>query len=328
MLRNLTLKQLRAVAAIARLGRVTAAAAELNVTPAALTSRVKQLEEEIGLPLFDRTSHGLKPTDAGRELLWAIDSIGVAIEACESRLEALKGLAGGRVAIGVVSTAKYFAPQAIAAFSRAHAGVEISLLVGNRGGTIASLRDYAIDLAIMGRPPGDFEVEATAFGEHPLVVIAPPDHPLAARKRLSRADLADEPFLVREEGSGTRTVFEEFMAGIAVRRARLGIETGSNETIKQAVMAGLGIALISAHTVSVEVESRRLVVLPVEGLPIRRQWFAVRRADKARGPAAQAFWDFLVATGTEWLPRLTPTLAHDPEEREPVFGKDHARTDR
>lgn len=326
-LRNLTLKQLHAVAAIARLGRVTAAARELNLTPAALTSRLKQLEEAVGLSLFDRTGDGLKPTDAGREVLWAIDTISVAIDACESKLEGLKGLAGGRVAIGAVSTAKYFAPQAIAAFSRAYPSVEISLFVGNRGSTIESLRDYEIDLAIMGRPPGDFEVEAAAFGEHPLVVIAPPNHPLAHRERLSKGDLGNEPFLVREDGSGTRTVFEEFMAGIAVKRARLGIEIGSNETIKQAVMAGLGIALISAHTVSVEVESRRLIVLAVDGLPIRRQWFAVRRADKARGPAAQAFWDFLVATGAEWLPTLPAPLSgrdaplDKPVEASPRAGK-------
>lgn len=304
-MRGLTLKQLQAVAAIARRGTITGAAGELNVTPAALTSRLKQLEEEVGLALFDRTPRGLRPTDAGLGMLRTVDSINVALETCAARLEALKGLSGGRVSIGVVSTAKYFAPQALAAFSRAHPGIEINLAVGNRNDTIESLRGYEVDLAIMGRPPADFAVKAQVFGEHPLVVIAPPDHRLVAKAQLTKADLASEPFLVREEGSGTRTVFEEFMAGVVVKRPRLG-EIASNETIKQAVMAGLGIALISAHTVSTEVQSRRLAVLRVKGLPIRRQWFVVRRSDKAFGPAALAFWDFLVEQGAKWLPSVVP----------------------
>lgn len=311
-MRNVSLKQFQAVAAIARLKTITRAAEELNVTPAALTSRLKQLEEEVGLALFDRTAAGLRLTDAGRHVLWASDGIQAVLDACADRLRGLQGLSGGRVAVGVVSTAKYFAPRTVAAFARAHPSVEISLAVGNRERMVASLRDYAVDLAIMGRPPRDVAVEAEPFGEHPLVVVAPPDHRLAERRALTRADLADEPFLVREEGSGTRTVFEEFMAGVVVKGSRVAIEVGSNETIKQAVMAGLGIALISAHTIAVEVESGRLVVLHVEGLPIRRRWYAVRRADKTLAPAAAAFWSFLVEQGARWLPEVggaTPEVA-------------------
>jgi DNA-binding transcriptional LysR family regulator len=169
---------------------------------------------------------------------------------------------------------------------------------------IAALRDYDIDLAIMGRPPRDFPVEAEAFGEHPLVIVSHPEHPLAARAGLTKADLADEAFLVREEGSGTRTVFEELMAGMVIRRPRFGLEIGSNETIKQAVMAGLGLALISAHTIAAEVESGRLAVLDVAGLPIRRRWFTVRRSDKLLGPAAGEFWRYIVQEGSAWLPEL------------------------
>jgi DNA-binding transcriptional LysR family regulator len=303
-MRNLTFKQLQAVAAIARTGTITAAAKELNVTPAALTSRLKQLEEEAGLALFDRTSSGLKATDAGQAMLWAVDSIKVALEACAARLEAMKGLAGGRVSLGVVSTAKYFAPRATAAFADLHPGVAINLRVGNRDATIDALRDYGVDLAIMGRPPPDIPVMAQPFGEHPFVVIAPPNHPLVGRTGLQKHDLVDEAFLVREEGSGTRTVFEEFMTGLVICRPRVEIDVGSNETIKQAVMAGLGIALISAHTVEAEVESGRLGLLDVAGLPIARQWFIVRRADKALSPAASAFWSFLAEEGHSWLPSL------------------------
>ncbi|WP_298955982.1 LysR family transcriptional regulator [uncultured Methylobacterium sp.] len=303
-MRNLSLKQLQAVAAIARLGTMTRAAQELNVTPAALTARIKSIEEEAGLPLFDRTSTGLKPTDAGREMLWAIDSINTVLETCAERLKTLRGGSGGRVAIGVVSTAKYFAPRIIAGFVHGHPGVEIELVVGNRGATVESLRDYKVDIAIMGRPPRDFPIAADVFGPHPLVVIAPPGHRLAGRTGITRAELAEEAFLVREYGSGTRSVFEEFMAGVLIRRARLGIDSGSNETIKQTVIAGLGIALISGHTVASEVEARRLVLLDVEGLPIRRDWFVVRRADKVLSPAAQAFWTYTVQEGAGWLPTL------------------------
>ncbi|KMO38376.1 LysR family transcriptional regulator [Methylobacterium tarhaniae] len=303
-MRNLSLKQLHAVAAIARLGTMTRAAQELNVTPAALTARIKGLEDEIGLLLFDRTHAGLKPTDAGRELLWAIDSIGTVLETCTERLRTLRGGSGGRVSLGVVSTAKYFAPRIVGGFAQAHPGIEIDLVVGNRGATVESLRDYRVDFALMGRPPRDLPVTAESFGPHPLVVIAAPGHRFAGRPGLTRAELAEEPFLVREYGSGTRTVFEEFMTGLLIRRARIGIDSGSNETIKQTVMAGLGIALISGHTVAAEVADGRLVLLDVEGLPIRRDWFAVRRADKVLSPAGQAFWEFLVGEGAAWLPQL------------------------
>lgn len=301
-MRNLSLKQLQAVAAVARLGTMTRAAQELNVTSAALYARIRQLEEEAGLLLFDRTPGGLKPTDAGREMLWAIDSINTVLETCTDRLRTLRGAAGGRVALGVVSTAKYFAPQVIAGFVKAHPGVEISLSVRNRGQTVEALRGYEIDFAVMGRPPRDFPIEAETFGPHPLVLIAAPDHPLAGLPNLARADLAEHAFFMREEGSGTRTVFEEFMNGVLVKRAPLDIDTGSNETIKQAVMAGLGIALLSAHAVAAEVESGRLALLDVTGLPIRRAWYAVRRADKVLGPAAGAFWSYLMTDGARWLP--------------------------
>jgi len=262
-MRNLSLKQLQAVAAVAKLGTMTRAAQELNVTSAALYARIRQLEEEAGLLLFDRTPAGLKPTDAGREMLWAIDSINTILETCTDRLRSLRGISGGRVALGVVSTAKYFAPQVIAGFVKVHPGVEISLSVRNRGQTVEALRGYEIDFAVMGRPPRDFPIEAATFGPHPLVLVAAPDHPLAGRKGLFRTDLTDQAFFMREEGSGTRTVFEEFMTGVLVKRALLDIDTGSNETIKQAVIAGLGLALLSAHSVAAEVETGRLAVLDV-----------------------------------------------------------------
>lgn len=308
-MRNLSLKQLQAVAAVARLGTMTRAAQELNVTSAALYARIRQLEEEAGLLLFDRTPTGLKPTDAGREMLWAINSINTVIETCTERLQTLKGAGGGRISVGAVSTAKYFVPGIIAGYMEAHPLVEITLSVGNRTDTVDLLRDYEIDFAIMGRPPRDFAIEAETFGTHPLVLIAAPDHPLAGKRNLSRAELAEQAFLVREEGSGTRAVFEEYMNGVMIRRARLGIDAGSNETLKQAVMAGLGIALLSGHSIAAELAGGRLVLLDAEGLPVQRDWYAVRRADKVLGPAAEALWTYLIREGSRFLPVLQPLAA-------------------
>ncbi|MBX6420142.1 MAG: LysR family transcriptional regulator [Nevskia sp.] len=304
-MRNLTLKQLRAVAAIARRGTITRAAEELHLTPAALTARLKQLEQDLGLMLFDRTASGLRPTEAGRLLLHAVERVGAVLAECGESLDALRGLSRGRLNIGVVSTAKYFAPRLIAAFARSHPGIEMGLQVYNREGTLRVLRDYEVDLAIMGRPSDAFEVEKEAFAEHPLVIIAAPDHPLARRKRLRFDQLGGETFLVREPGSGTRMVFENLCdEALRGERPRVGMEIPSNETIKQAVMAGLGIALISGHTVEAELRDGRLAMLPVAGLPIRRQWFLVRRADRHPSPAVQGFWDFLRREGAAMLPKL------------------------
>ncbi len=308
-MRAVTLKQLRSVAAIVRSGKIVSAAKELNLTTPAITSQIKLLEAELGVALFERTQQGMRPTAAGWEVFRTASRVADVLNECQERLSDLKGLRGGAAEVGVVSTGKYYAPRLIAAFMHAHPHVEVRLTVGNRGTIIEALRDYRIDLAIMGTPPSDFEVEATAFGEHPLILIAPPEHPLAQpRNRGSRphakTDLANERFLVREEGSGTRASFEIYMADIPRREWRVGMEIGSNETIKQAVMAGLGIALISGHTVATELDDRRLASLDVEGLPIRRRWFGVRRADRTLSNAASAFLDFLREEGAAFLPRV------------------------
>lgn len=304
-MRDITLKQLRAIAAIMRTGKIIGAAKELCVTPPAVTLQLKLLEESTGLALFDRTRNGLRPTDAGRHLLDAAARIEAVLEECSENLLAMRGLAGGRVTVGVVSTAKYFAPRLIAAFMNEHPKIELRLSVGNRTETVRSLRDYEIDVAFMGRPPDDFAVEQSPFGCHPHVIIAPPDHPLVQRRRITKEELAGEHFLVREDGSGTRALFETFFSGAEGRRPPNRIEIGSNETIKQAVMAGLGLALISAHTIEAEVASGRLSILNAPGLPIVRHWHLVHRADKTLGPAAMAFWRYVEKDGQSFLPRAS-----------------------
>jgi DNA-binding transcriptional LysR family regulator len=302
MMRNVTLKQLRALTAIGQERKIVSAAKALNLTPPAITLQLQQLEAALGCTLFDRTSSGLRPTDAGEVMLETAGQVWSLLDACEERLAALKGMAAGRLSVGVVSTAKYFSPRLIASFAKHHAGAQVRLSVGNREEIIELLGDFEIDVAIMGRPPKDMPVDAVAFGNHPLVVVAPPEHRLAGRRNIPKAELADEVFLMREEGSGTRTSMEIYMGDMRLKTGNLRIEMGSNETIKQAVMAGLGIAFISAHTIEAELESGRLVTLQVQGLPVQRKWFVVRRLDKALTPTVAAFVDFLKEEGASFLP--------------------------
>ena len=312
-MRNLTLKQLRAVHAIAERGKITNAAKELGLTGPAVTIQLKQIEEDVGLALFDRSSDGMRLTDAGRAVLESANAIEEQLRFLADQIDSLKGVRAGTLRLGAVSTAKYFAPRLIGAFMKEHPDIEILLQIGNRAETIERMRARELDIILMGRPPNDLPVRAAFFGDHPLVIIAPPDHPLAASRDISKKRVAEEKFLIRERGSGTRISLEIFFGDIPNRIDNLGIEMGSNETIKQAVMAGLGIAFISAHTIEAEVEAGRLVVLDVEGMPIRRQWFAVTRTDHAISPAMLAFQDFLMRRATPHLPligKLYPAAEH------------------
>ena len=307
-MRNITVKQLRLLTAAARGGSFAAAAEACNVTPPAVTMQMQQLEAEAGLPLFERDGRGLRLTAAGKEMLAAAERVEAVLADCGAGLAGLKSLAGGRVAVGVVSTAKYFAPQMLAAFARSHPGIDIELVIGNREDTIAAFQSGRLDVAVMGRPPEGVKVESALIGEHPQVIIAPPDHPLAKRRAVSPQDIAGETLLMREIGSGTRLLAEQFLAQHGIK-PRIGMEIGSNETIKQAVIAGLGIAFISGHTIASEIQEGRLTVLDVAGLPEMRHWFVVRLAAKRLMPAAGALRDFLVAEGKGFLPRLDGTAA-------------------
>ncbi len=302
-MRNITIKQLRFVAAAAHGRSFTAAAEACNVTPPAVTMQMQQLEADIGLPLFERDGRGLRLTAAGNEVLAAAERIEAVLGDCRAGLAGLKSLASGRVAVGVVSTAKYFAPQMLAAFARSHPGIDIELVIGNREDTIAAFRAGRLDVTIMGRPPEGIEVESALIGAHPQVIIAPVHHRLARRRNIPAGEIAEETLLMREAGSGTRLVAEGFLKKHGIK-SRVGMEIGSNETIKQAVIAGLGIAFISAHTIASEIEHDRLVVLDVIGLPEIRQWFVVRPAAKRLMPAAGALRDFLVAEGNRFLPNV------------------------
>ena len=311
-MRRLTLKQLQTVRAVAQSGTIATAADILRVTPAALTARIKLLESDVGLAFFDRAGGRLRLTDAGQEVVNTTIRMEMLLVDLGNTFAALRGKQAGHIAVGAVSTAKYFVPRLIAAFSKQHPRIDLSLSMGNRQETVAQLRDYAIDIVVMGQPPSDFPVISQPIGEHPQVVIAPPDHPLVGRRGLEKTDLVGEDFIIREEGSGTRNVFDFFFGDVAQGRPRMKFEIGSNETIKQAVIAGLGLSLISAHTIEAEVRAGQVAVLDVKGLPILRQWFLVRRANWTPPPVGEAFWDFACehAAGTmpDVLGRAKPVM--------------------
>jgi LysR family transcriptional regulator, low CO2-responsive transcriptional regulator len=300
--RELTIRQLRALAAVHRDRSVTAAAKQLYLTQPAVTLQIRNLQDLAGLPLIQRTNDGMRLTDAGREVLALSERIESAIADCETSLEMIAGKTAGRISIGAVSTAKYFVPFAISAFSRIYPDVEITLSIGNRQEIGMALRGYDLDIAIMGRPPVDIDMDVHLIGDHPHVIIAPTAHRLARKTRITLNELAGETFLTREPGSGTRGLMEQFFESARVQ-PKIGMAMSSNETIKQAVIAGLGIAFISAHTVATELDERRLVTLDVTGLPIVRQWFVLARKDKVLLPPARAMQEFLSAKGARFLPR-------------------------
>jgi DNA-binding transcriptional LysR family regulator len=301
--RDLTIRQLRALAAVNEAGSVTSAAGRLHLTQPAVTLQLRNLQELAGLPLIQRTGDGMVLTDAGRSVLALTERVEAALLDCEQTLDMIAGRSGGRVSIAAVSTAKYFVPFAIAAFSRRFPKVDVSLRIGNREDVREALRGYDLDIAVMGRPPPDLQVEMRLLGKHPHVIVAAADHPLAARRKpVALVELADELFITREVGSGTRMLMEGFFQESNLR-PQVRMEMDSNETIKQAVIAGLGIAFISLHTVAHEIAERRLVALKIPGLPLVRQWHAIRRADKILLPPAQAMLDFLGKEGARYLPR-------------------------
>lgn len=313
-MRHLTLPMLQTLEAIAEAGSLVAAASELNMTPAALTARLKGLEAALGMELFDRTPLGLKLNAAGEVARELAGGVSRAIHEFVDIMGAVRAGQGGRLSVGVVSTAKYFAPRMIAAFVQGHPKLDLRFRIGNRDETVAALRAREVEIALSGRPPGDLPLAKAPLGPHPYVMVAPAGHRLAGERGLRREAMTGEAFLFRETGSGTRSLFDYFIGDTEIRRVQLGMELGSNETIKQAVMAGLGIALLSAHTIAAEVADGRLVVLDVEGLPIVRQWYVLHRTDRPLSPAGRAFVDFARLRGGEFLPALAARVAsHIPD---------------
>jgi DNA-binding transcriptional LysR family regulator len=301
-LRSLSLKQLRAFSATLRTGSVTRAAAALFVTPPAVTTHLKSLEKIVGQAVYQKNAEGPEPTEVGQQLLDAADEIEKIIERTRIKIEALAAGATGSVILGVVSTGKYIAPGIVARFRQHYPDIRVRLAVGNRTEIIKGLERREYDLLIMGRPPAHVAVEREVLGDHPHVLVAAPDHPLVGDPDILPEDLLRETFLAREEGSGTRALMTRFLERIGGGRSFNMVEMGTNETIKQAVMAGLGIAVISAHTCYSELAEGKLATLQAEGLPLVRQWFLIHRSDRELTKAAEVLRRFIIGHKGEILP--------------------------
>lgn len=290
---NLTFRQLKVFDAVARHLSYTRAAQDLHLTQPAVSMQIKQLEENVGLPLFEQMGKQIYLTEAGREIHHYCRTIAAQVREAEEVIEQLKGIQRGRLRISVASTANYFATRLLAAFVKRHEGVSFSLDVTNRETLLRQLDANEQDLVIMGKPPEDLELVAEPFMENPLVVIAAPDHPLTKQKKIPLQKLQTESFVVREAGSGTRIAMERFFSERGIE-LKTGMEMSSNEAIKQAVTAGLGLGLVSIHTLALELRTQDLVVLDVQDFPILRHWYIVHRQGKRLSMVAQAFKDFLL----------------------------------
>ncbi len=290
---HLTLRQLQVFEAVARLASFTRAAEELHLSQPAVSMQIRQLEEAAELPLFEKLGKQIHLTEAGREFFHYSQEIRRQLRELDEVVEALKGVQSGHLRVSVATTANYFATRLLAAFSRRYPGTSFALDVTNRKSLLDQLARNDVDLVIMGKPPEGLDLEATAFMDNPLVIIAPPDHALASATAVPLQRLRDETFVVRERQSGTRIAMERFFdqQGLAFKT---GMEMTSNSAIKHAVEAGLGLGVVSIHTLTLELEVGSLAVLDVVGFPIRRHWYLVARHGKRLPPVAQAFFDFLM----------------------------------
>jgi DNA-binding transcriptional LysR family regulator len=299
-IQHVSLRQLRVFEAAATNRSFSKAAEYLHLTQPGVSMHIKELETNAGLPLFERIGRKLYVTEAGQELLARTREILRALKDAEDTLDGLRGLRRGRINLAVVSTAKYFVPRLLASFGRDFPELEIRLAVNNRNSVIGQLVANEVDLAIMGRSPQSLDTVAEPFAQNPHVIIASPDHPLAARRRILVETVAKENFIVREPGSGTRLAMQQFFDEFRLV-CNVGMEMASNETIKQAVMAGMGISFISRHTIDLEIQTHRLVVLDVRGTPVIRQWHVAHLAKKRLSPTAVAFKEFVLKHGRDLL---------------------------
>ena len=312
-MRGLTIRQLQVFVCAARHLSFARAAEELHLTQPAISMQVKELEGAIGLPLFDRGGRKISLTTPGEYFLVHARRMLAALKDADDTMARMKGVESGRLTVGIVSTAKYFVPRLLAEFRREHPAVELRLEVGNRQTLVGQLKDNEVDLAIMGTPPRELDTRAEPFASNPLVMIAAPEHPLTRLSQVPAALLGNEVFLVREPGSGTRASMEIFLKERRIHPATM-VEMPSNETIKQAVMADMGVSILSIHTIGLELSAGVIRMLEVEGLPLLRRWHVVNMRAKLLSPAAEAFRYFILEKAQAVLqkPPFGATLPGDP----------------
>jgi DNA-binding transcriptional LysR family regulator len=299
-MRGVSLRQLSVFAAVAKHLSFARAAEELHLSQPAVSMQIKELESAVELPLFERAGRSIRLTMPGEYLLVYAKRMLATVKEAGDAMAKLRKVQGGRINIGMVSTAEYFLPRLLARFRAEHPAVDMRLRVGNRESLSKLLHDNEVDLAVMGRPPRELDTRAEPFAAHPLGVIASPEHPLARRREIAPKALDAEPFIVREPGSGTRAAMEQFFRDHRIAATPI-MEMTSNETIKQAVIANMGLAFVSLHTVALELSVGQLVALDVAGLPLMRRWYIVGVGRKPLSPAAEAFRYFVLDQGERLL---------------------------
>jgi DNA-binding transcriptional LysR family regulator len=299
-IQHASLRQLKVFEAAATNRSFSKAAQLLHLTQPGVSMHIKELETNAGLPLFERIGKKLFVTEAGQELLTRVREMLRSLKDAEDALDGMKGLRRGRINLAVVSTAKYFAPRLLARFGKDFPELDIRLAVNNRDSVIEQLVANEVDLAIMGRSPQSLDTIAEPFAQNPHVIVASPGHPLAGARRIPIEHIAKETFIVREPGSGTRLAMQQFFEERGLT-FRVAMEMASNETIKQAVMAGMGVSFISRHTIDLELHTQRISVLDVLGTPVIKQWHVAHLAKKRLSPTAAAFKRFVLSQGRNLL---------------------------
>jgi len=306
-MKNATLRQLRVFTSVARHLNFARAAEELGLTAPAVSMQIKELETDTGLLLFDRSKRKVSLTTAGEYVLASTQRVLAAMRDAEDMVARFRGLKTGVLDVAMVSTAKYFLPRLLAQFRQEHPGIDIRLLAAdNREAIVRLLQQGNIELAIMGRPPQGWPTRAEPFAMHPHVLVTAIDHPFTRSEKVSASALMNEGFIVREPGSGTRAALDEYMHAHHMK-PRVVMQMSSNESIKQAVMAGMGVSLLSLHTLGLELEHHLIAAPDTEGLPLMRRWHVVKTLAKTLSPAAEAFRYFILERGEAFLAKHFPS---------------------
>ncbi|MBP6763607.1 MAG: LysR family transcriptional regulator [Rubrivivax sp.] len=314
---NITFRQLRVFAEVARQASVQRAAEVLHLTPQAVSMQIREIESQVGLILFDRAARRLTLSTAGEYFLLYARRLLATLKETQDAMSRFKRVESGVLSIGMVSPAKYFLPQLLALFRAEHPGVDVRLRFGNSEQLVAMMQANEVDMSVMGRAPRDWPNRAEPFAPHPHVLVTAADHAFAGEQRVPVAALAREAFIVREAGSGTRAALEEYLHAQRIQPMLL-MEMPSDEAIKQAVMAGLGISLVSRHIIGLELKHGLIAAPPIDGLPLQRRWHLVTGSAKMLSPAAEAFRYFMLERGREHLARLMGTPDGDAQETQPA----------
>ncbi len=307
--RHTTLRQLQVFEAVARLGSFTRAAEELYLAQPTVSMQLKKLADTVGMPLFVQTGIRIQLTDTGRDVYTACQEVFRAMADLEVKVADLKGVRRGRLRLAVITSAKYLAPHLLGQFGRLHPGIDFSLKVTNRERLLERIANHEDDLYVLGEPPPGLEVEAHPLVPNPLVVMASRDHPLAGEHNISLKRLLEVPFVLRESGSGTRDALFRLLEEHGLQTPIVRMELSSNESIKQAIVAGLGITVLSLHSLALEGTNGPIAVLDAQGFPIQRHWYLAHSRGQKLSVVAQTFLDFVRQEGPHIAEELDRKLA-------------------